>query len=309
MNTSPDLILPFALYDGFSKDAFGGSQAGIVLDGHKIDGPQRLKIAREFGWPATCFVTGQGEGWVGVRFCSTIGEYTMCGHGTVCLMTMLLERGQLRWEGRNQIDIELRVGDLVTNVEIHRRIDNRAQVLLNIAPMRFRHDQFDLSGLANSLGIDKQDIVVDLPLETIIGNFNHLVVAMKDLDAMGRIDPDFEELARFCRKYDLSTIAAFCTQTLNPLHTIHVRDFCPAVGVPESAAAGTTNAALANYLLRHGLVEGTKTATKIDIVAEQGIEIGRPSVIHTVVALKNGSIIRLQVGGVATKVLDGQLQL
>ena len=88
---------------------------------------------------------------------------------------------------------------------------------------------------------------------------------------------------------------------------IHVRDFCPAVGVSESAAAGTTNAALTGYLIRHRVVAN---ATKmVTVKAEQGIELGRPSSIQSIATLDENQISRLQVGGIATRVLDGNIYL
>ena len=74
-----------------------------------------------------------------------------------------------------------------------------------------------------------------------------------------------------------------------------------------SAAAGTTNAALACYLLRQGLIDATDNA--IELTAEQGIELGRSSRIESRLSLKANAIQRLQVGGVATRVLDGKLYI
>ena len=88
-----------------------------------------------------------------------------------------------------------------------------------------------------------------------------------------------------------------------------MRDFCPAVGVAESAGAGTTNAALATYLVRHNLVGTADGSEQIIIQAEQGIELERPGIIRSVVSMNGGSISRLQVGGVATKIFDGELHL
>ena len=82
---------PFALYDAFSEIAFGGSPAAVITDAGSITRDQRQRIAREVGMPATAFVEGVGDNWVAVQFMSTVMELPMCGHGTLCLMTHLLE--------------------------------------------------------------------------------------------------------------------------------------------------------------------------------------------------------------------------
>jgi predicted PhzF superfamily epimerase YddE/YHI9 len=48
---------------------------------------------------------------------------------------------------------------------------------------------------------------------------------------------------------------------------------------------------------------------RIVVRAEQGHEIKRPSRIHTLVSLERDAIVRLQVGGVATRIVDGLLHL
>jgi len=52
-----------------------------------------------------------------------------------------------------------------------------------------------------------------------------------------------------------------------------------------------------------------KNGEQTIIKAEQGLEINRPSSIRSDVMMKDGAISRLQVGGIATKFLDGKLFL
>ncbi len=299
---------PYAVYDAFSDVVFGGSQGGIVLEAGGIDAGQRLQIARELGLPAICFVSSYSATSITARFQSTEREYPMCGHGTICLMTHMLELGVLGWNGQDRIDVELDLPATSAKVEVHRRKDGRSLVMLDISPPEFRHDRLDEEKLAGLLGLNTSDLNQKLPVETALGDFVHLIVPVKALAAMQAIKPDFSVIAQFCKEHGLETIACFSLQVEQSDHHIHVRDFCPSVGVPESAAAGTTNAALTGYLVRHGLVAQQANA-KITVKAEQGLEIQRPSSIQSVATMKEGKIIRLQIGGIATKVLDGHLHV
>jgi trans-2,3-dihydro-3-hydroxyanthranilate isomerase len=300
--------VPFALYDAFSDTAFGGSQAGVVTEAAWLDADARGRIAKEVGAPATGFVTTCSERAISAHFHSTVTEYPMCGHGTICLMTRLLELGVISWNGSTRIDVELKLPDATATVEISRREDNRAMVMLDIQPPSFRQDTVDLEELTGLLGLSKQDYRHEYPIETAVADFVHLVVPVKNLAAMRRIDPDFTGLTRFWHDHDIQTVAVFCTEVEQSDHNLHVRDFCPAVGVPESAAAGTTNSALTSYLVRHEIVRPNGDG-QIVLQAEQGYEIGRPSSIRSEVYMSGNSITRLQVGGVATRVMDGQLHL
>ena len=298
---------PFALYDAFSETVFGGSQAAVINNAKFIKTAERQRIAREIGMPATAFVDDYGEDWIKVQFMSTVMELPMCGHGTICLLTHLLEAGCIRLDQQPTRQVELRLPGSTAVVELSLRNENRYQVMLDIKPPRFEASPPHTGGLLKVLGLEAKTLADDLPLETARGDFIHLVVPLTGLEAMRAIEPDFSGMIEFCHAYGVETIAVFCREVENSANRIHVRDFCPAVGVSESAAAGTTNAALTSYLLRHELVP-----TDTDIItvnAEQGLELGRPSSIQSRVTLIDHEIERLQVGGVATRVLDGQVYL
>ncbi len=298
---------PFALYDAFSARAFGGSQAAVITDAGPIDRTRRHAIAREIGMPATAFVEEIGADRVVAQFISTIMELPMCGHGTICLFTHLLESGLVTLDDNGARSLELRLPKASASVELRRRRDDRFQVLLDIRAPTFEPAPPHTGTLLTLLGLDDGALDGGLPIETARGDFIHLLVPIAGLAAMRAIRPDFSGMVDFCNAHGIETVAAFCREVEDPENTIHVRDFCPAVGVSESAAAGTTNAALTSYLLRHDLLpDGEKV---ISLNAEQGLELGRPSSIQSIVTPGEGGISRLQVGGVATRVFDGQVYL
>ena len=297
----------FALYDAFSAVAFGGSQAAVIENAATIDTQRRHKIAREIGMPATAFIDGIGSDWVQAQFMSTVMELPMCGHGTICLFTHLLASGRLSLDECESRNLNLRLQKTSATVELSRRDDGRYRVMLDIEPPSFVASPPHIGRLLSLLGLDAGALDGALPAETARGDFIHLVVPLTGLAAMRAIKPDFAGMVEFCTENDIETIAVFCREVENPDNTIHVRDFCPAVGVSESAAAGTTNAALTSYLLRHELV--LADGEQVKLCAEQGLELGRPSQIQSIVGLTDGGITRLQVGGVATKVFAGQVYL
>jgi PhzF family phenazine biosynthesis protein len=295
---------PLALFDAFTEVAFGGSQAAVITDAATIATEQRQQIAREIGMPATAFVDDYGAGWIRAQFMSTVMELPMCGHGTLCLFTQLLEAGVLQADR----DVELRLPRANACVSLGTTAAGRYRVMLEIQPPRFVAAPADIDELPALLGLGTEALSPAVPVEIARGDFIHLVVPLSGLAEMRKITPDFSAMIRFCHRHGIETIAVFCLETENPEMHLHVRDFCPAVGVSESAAAGTTNAALSGYLLRHALVDTDCAAVMIN--AEQGFELGRPSSIQSLLELDgNGEIRRLQVGGVATRVFQGEIIL
>jgi trans-2,3-dihydro-3-hydroxyanthranilate isomerase len=291
-----------ALYDAFTEVAFGGSQAAIITDAEGLEQQQRQRIAREIGMPATAFVDAHGVDWIKLQFLSTVMELPMCGHGTLCLITHMLESGLIT----SGTDIELRLPKSTANVSVTETDSGRYQVLLDITPPRFEAAPPNVVNLLGLLGLDTAALSTELPLETARGDFIHLVVPLAGLAQMRAIRPDFAGMVQFCHAHGIETIAVFCLECEDRDKQLHVRDFCPAVGVSESAAAGTTNAALTSYLLRHSQVKVDNGSCIVK--AEQGIELGRPSSIQSQVTLDSDvGIARLQVGGIATRVFQGEI--
>lgn len=302
------IAVPFAFYDSFTDVPFGGSPAAVVTDAAGIDAETRFRIAKEIGAPATGFVSSHDDSSVTVQFFSTIMELPMCGHGTMALMTRMVELGVCDWTKGDELAAELRLPKGNATVELTRQEDDRPVTMLDVKPSGFRTDNFDPAELARLLGIETGDFAEDRPLETAVADFVHLVVPTRGLDAMRRITPDFDGIIRFCHAHGIETVVAFSTEVEQEGRSVHVRDFCPAVGVAESAAAGTTNGVLTSYLVRHGIVAANDDG-QVHVHAEQGMEIGRPSSVRSVATLQSGSIERLQVGGMATKIMDGELHL
>jgi len=298
--------LPFAMYDAFTDVPYSGSQAAIILNATQINTENRVRIAQEIGVPATAFVNAVNGNKVNLQFFSTVMELPMCGHGTICLITRLVDVGLLPCTGDDWHVAVLDLPKGEAKVEYRRNAAGRIEVMLDVAAATFALANLDMAELAEILGIQPSDCSIDLPVEVASADFIHLCLPMRDLKAMANLDPDFPRLAAYCVANGLETVAAFCTQVVEPDRTIHVRDFCPAVGVAESAAAGTTNAALAAYLLHNNLVE-VDPLGDATVLSEQGIELGRPSKVTTRIKAQGGTISRLQVGGVATKTVDGVL--
>lgn len=295
-----------ALYDAFSEVAFGGSVAAIVADAGDLSAHQMQAIALEIGAPATGFITGFAGDTVDARFFSTLTEYPMCGHGTIGLMTWLMDTGELHWCGSERLVVKLRTSGGVAKVELHRLHDGRPRVMLCLEAPRFESLSVDRDELVALLAIEPERISTQSPVEVSVSEFSHLLVPIDTLETMRAITPRFSAIADYSRRIGVDTICVFTRETVHEESTVHCRDFCPAVGTSESAAAGTTNRALACYLVRHGLLEG-RSEQPLIVLAEQGYEMGRPSRIYSELMLEDKIVTSIRVGGVATRTLEGNL--
>ena len=301
-----------AVYNAFSESTFGGSAAAIITDAGKLDGEQMQSIAKELGAPATCFITSIEDRDITVRFFSTSTEYSMCGHGTIALMTWLVDSGSIAIDrnsnSNSKLAITLHTPGGSAAVEIHCREDARPRVMLSLAAANFEDCAIGAGELAPLLGVDELAFHADLPVKITHSDFTHLIVPIRNLVSIQHVRPDFIALTALCRKMQIDTVALFTTETLMPESSIHCRDFCPAVGTPEASATGTTNRALACYLVHQGLLDA-KTGTRHTVIAEQGYEMGRPSQIRVELIIQDGQPVEIMAGGVATKSIEGTFYL
>lgn len=302
----PDL--PLASYDCFSDVPFGGSVAMMVSDAAGLDEATMRRIAREFAMPATCFIQGVAGDEVRVRFFSPVAELPMCGHGTMGLFTKLLADGELSWNGAERRTATLVTPIRASRVDLVRTADGRPRVLLDLKLPAFVAAAIDAGELAGLLGTTADSFDARLPFETAGADFIHLPVPMRDLAALSALAPDFPALSRFCRERGIGTVIAYSTETADPSAAWRCRDFCPAVGVDEAPAVGTSNGALACYLVRHGVLV-PDSGGRIAVHAEQGYEVGRPSRIDVELEDAGGGATTVRVGGMATRIISGSLAL
>ena len=269
---------PVAFYRAFSETSFGGSMAGIIAKAENLPAGKMLRIAQEIGAPATGFITAIDEHGVDVRFFSTLTEYPMCGHGTMGLMTWLVEHGWFVPDYGTTVTTTLRTPAVASDVEIRIREDGRPEVLLSLAPAVFEPTVLRTDELAGMLGINQEEFRDDLDMKVTITDFRSLLVPIRSVVDLETVTPDFAAITALCDRESIDTIALFTPIAENAGPVIRCREFCPAVGTPEAAASGTTNRAISCYLYLTGQL-GDLQNGRLTLRSEQGHEMGRPSVV------------------------------
>jgi trans-2,3-dihydro-3-hydroxyanthranilate isomerase len=123
------------------------------------------------------------------------------------------------------------------------------------------------------------------------------------LAAMRRIRFRTDVWERSLRAY--GQVFAFSMETEQATSTVHSRMFAPSMGIAEDPASGVASGPLGCYLVRHGLVRGNPAR----IVSEQGMEMGRPSLIHIEIGQHDGVMNLVSVGGECVYVGEGSLEI
>jgi trans-2,3-dihydro-3-hydroxyanthranilate isomerase len=86
---------------------------------------------------------------------------------------------------------------------------------------------------------------------------------------------------------------------------LYARMFAPAFGIPEDPATGAASSILAGA----GATLAAATGDRFSLTIDQGVAMGRPSRLNAHALLDNGTVSAVAVGGAATLVAQGEIQV
>ena len=156
--------------------------------------------------------------------------------------------------------------------------------------------------ISEVLCINTSDIDERFPVQEVSTGLFFMIVPLKNLDAVKRATVDRDKYFRLIENRQAKAILVFCPETYFQENNLNVRVFVDYFGIPEDPATGSGNGCLAGYLVKLRYFG----KDQIDIRAEQGYEIGRPSLIYLRAKNKEGQI-DVSVGGKAVMIARGEL--
>jgi trans-2,3-dihydro-3-hydroxyanthranilate isomerase len=292
------------IVNAFTYMGQGGNGAGVVADASDLTSAQMQAIAKEVGLSETAFITKvENENYdFEVRFFTPTTEVDLCGHATIAAFSTLGKLGIIK--GINEtITVKQKTLAGILDVELTFNESGLDKVLMTQASPKFLFTLTvkDLEPLCEILNISIDDIGVGVagyiarPMAVSTG-LSDLILPLKTLEGLKKINPDFKALADYTNEKDLIGVHAFTFQTENKTSTVSTRNFGPAVGIDEESATGTGNGALAAYLIKNKLYPFTDDTM---IVCEQGYYMGNPSEIIAKVEGEMEDLL-VKIGGKAT---------
>eukprot|EP00903_Cladosiphon_okamuranus_P002206 g2204.t1 len=286
--------LPVRLYAAFAADETGGNMGAVVFEDVPLWPAARQRIAADLCAPTTGFVRKHSDGRYETRFHSTRSEMDMCGHVTLAVFAALKEDGRI---GPGSFVQHTAAGDIGVEVT------SDGAVTIHQPLPSFNRNEVARDEIAPLLGLER-DLVWRVTASSTA--LRHVFVQLADLETLASIRPDDTALRSFCRDRSIDTIGVWCRQaSLLGKAKVRLRDLCHGVGDPEESASGTTNGALACDMFRsENLLPGA--GGQAVLVTEQGFEMGRPSIVRTVLGTSGKEITSVSVGGYAGLRMTGQ---
>jgi trans-2,3-dihydro-3-hydroxyanthranilate isomerase len=196
------------------------------------------------------------------------------GHNTLGAWWWLAAAGRLDL-GDGRTCFRQQIGDLVYPLAIWQNQGRLEKIVMQQdAPVAGRLSS-NVGALANALGLDTEEIAVDVvPCQVVSTGAAHLLVPIRDREAVDRISPDASQLFDLLREAGGEGCYVFSLDPLQPGTRAYARFFNPTVGISEDPATGTAAGLLAAHLVAHGL------ARPGVIKIEQGTALGRTSIIE-----------------------------
>ena len=298
----------FFTLDVFTDRAFGGNQLAVFPDAAAVPVERMQDIAREFNFSETVFVLPSEDPAHArkVRIFTPGAELPFAGHPTVGTAHLLAATGAVPTvEGDNSFVLEEGVGPVRVSVRKEQGAVVFAQ--LSVAQLPERLDSgHSLDEIAEALSLSREDFAEDDvgPVALSCG-VPFMFARLRDADAVGRAELNYPAWKRAFTKRGTNELFFFAEGGQLPSADLHGRMFAPGLGVLEDPATGWAVAALAGYLVAlQQPADGTAKWT-----VEQGVEMGRPSLLYLEADISEGAISGVRVGGQSVVVTEGLMEI
>jgi trans-2,3-dihydro-3-hydroxyanthranilate isomerase len=292
----------YVIADVFTESAFGGNQLAVFPEARGMSDRAMQAIAREFNFAETTFVLPPRDPRHArrVRIFTPRTELPFAGHPTVGTAAVLAVLGLVELkEGAASFVLEEGIGPVAIEV----KIDGAAPFV------RFTLSN-ELESPSSCPGRDKAAAVLSLPQNDVRSAWSGSVgvpfyfVHLVSKEVVDRATLDRTAWSENFAHAWAPNLYLFAGD-LAPDSRLYARMFAPAYGIEEDAASGSACAALAAHLASQSPQQDGSFTWQID----QGVAMGRASLIEAAAEKRHGRIETLRVGGSTVLVADGTMNV
>ena len=294
----------FAVFDVFSDKPLAGNQLGVVYDSEGLTTKQMQAIALEFNVAETVFLApAEQDGHAAkVRIFTTQNELPFAGPPTVgSAIAVALDQG-MDDVGQALLILEETIGPVRCAVRFDGNAPYAAFDLPKLATVC--QPASDRLYVAEALSIEKTEIGFE---NHVISNFDgglsYDLVPVRDLSVISKAKPVAANWRRAFGNRSHVCTYVYCRETVGAQNHFHARMFGPLDGFEEDPATGSAVASFAGAIAQfEDLPDGNHTFN-----IEQGVEMGRPSLITLEMEMSGGEFISGRIGGNAVEFSRGTL--
>ncbi len=300
----------FHILDVFTKERYGGNQLAVVEDADGLADEEMMAITREFGFSETVFLqTSENKlASARVRIFTPAQELPFAGHPTVGTAVLLgeMKNRQASTDADALLLLEEGLG--------------LVRCAVAMVPGKVSYAEFDAPALperlvkvpspenvADALGLDYADIGFENhKISAAHMSVQFVYVPLRKSTVVRRAKPDFaywEDAFGELAEGGAVGVYVYCRDEGGQRPGFHARMFAPMLGITEDPATGAAAVGFATVVERFELGSHKVYETQI----EQGLEMGRPSLIKLEMDVKDKQVRSIRIGGHAVRVAMGEL--
>lgn len=298
----------FYTADVFTDRIFGGNPLAVFPNAAGLSTEQMQRVTREFNLSETVFVLPPEttSGTRRLRIFTPAKELPFAGHPTVGTAYVLAAIGEIPLTGETtEIVFEEGVGPVPVTLVATAGTVNFSQLAAAKLP-EFGPEPPPLESIAAMLSLEPAEVRADVfAPQAVSCGLPFLFVPLRDRATLAKASLNFAQWQATLANYWATEIYLFAATPELPEVDFRARMFAPAIGIAEDPATGSAATAFAGYL---GSREAQETGC-LQWCVEQGVEMGRPSLLQVEADKQAGEIVAIRVGGQSVLVSQGEMEI
>lgn len=299
----------YVTVDVFTSERFGGNPLAVFPEAEGLDSATMQALAREFNYSEITFVLPPRDArhTARVRIFTPAAELPFAGHPNVGTGFVLAGRASTSLP--DHYVFEETAG--LVRVRVLCGENGKPSGARIAAPQALSlGDAVPAAQVAACVGLKPEEIrsSTHLPLVASVGT-PFVIAEVASPEVLARAAPDIAAFRRAAAAAHGPVREHFSLQLYTRLdgetRRLRTRVFCPLLGVAEDPATGSACATLAALLT--SLAPGEQVELAYDI--EQGIEMGRPSLLLASAAKSAEGPVLARVGGDCVGVMRGRVEV
>jgi trans-2,3-dihydro-3-hydroxyanthranilate isomerase len=297
------VALDYSIVDVFTTAALEGNPLAVVMDTAGLSTERMQAIAREFNLSETTFVergrleVERREG-VRVRIFTTQEELNFAGHPTLGTASVLKMFAPETVES-DMVKLKLNVGTVPVRFAgesspgaVHGEMTQKDPEI---------GAELDANEVARLAGLKSDDLDPELPPQVVSTGTAFAIVAVKSLEALGRLRVNHEAATPWLRERGARWFYVLAPSPEKKEDGVDFRSRMQFYN-GEDPATGSAAGCAISYLVARGAVPSGQTIRVL-----QGVEVKRRSLILLSAQRLDGKVTDVRVGGSTVLVANGQL--
>lgn len=300
--------VPFVTVDVFTETRFAGNPLAVITDARGLTDKEMQRIAAEFGYSETSFVLPPKDAGntAEVRIFTPVMEVPFAGHPNVGTAYVLATQGTVFAKPVGEhLRFEEKAG--LVRVTVSRDAEGKVSATTIRAPAPLTvGTAIRREIMAPCVGLSPDDIRTDHHEPTFASvGLKFILIEVASLAALSRAASMIEPLTALRAAYvdENCDCATFLYTWVGPDH-IRARMFAPFDNVAEDPATGSASAALGAFLTTLDPPPAERR-----LLIEQGVEMGRRSLITVTVRGQDGKLQGVEISGQSIMVMSGDFHL